>query len=103
MGTQIFDQYSLLHFAVGIIFYFFNISFKWWTILHILFEYSENTTFGMNIINKYLTFWPGNKNYADSLLNNIGDIIVGSIGWLIARVLDSYGNRYGWFERHIHY
>lgn len=58
MGKYIFDQFFLLHFASGIIAYFWGISFNNWFIIHFLFEYFENTNYGMNIINKIVTFWP---------------------------------------------
>jgi hypothetical protein len=61
MGKYIFDQYFLLHFSSGIMAYFWGISFNNWFIIHFLFEYFENTSFGMNIINKMITFCPGEK------------------------------------------
>lgn len=61
MGNKLFDQYTYLHFATGIIVYFWNISLFNWIILHSFFEFIENTTFGINIINKYFTYWPGGK------------------------------------------
>lgn len=82
MGTRLFDQYSLLHFAVGIVAYFFGISFKSWNLLHIVFELTENSDFGMKLINQYLVFWPGGKNYSDAIVNQIGDVAIGAVGWL---------------------
>jgi hypothetical protein len=38
MGFQFFDQYTYLHFAVGIIVYFWNISLLKWVIFHTVFE-----------------------------------------------------------------
>ena len=38
MGDKFIDKFSLLHFATGIIFYFFNISLRNSIIAHILFE-----------------------------------------------------------------
>ena len=64
MGLSFFDQYSLLHFAVGIVFYFWNISLTNATLLHILFEIVENTGFGMTLINTYFhTWWPGEAHF----------------------------------------
>lgn len=42
MGLRIFDQYSILHFAVGVIAYFWSIPFITIIIIHILFEYVED-------------------------------------------------------------
>jgi uncharacterized membrane protein len=50
MGIRLFDQYTYLHFAVGIIVYFWSISILNWFILHTIFEFLENTQMGMNII-----------------------------------------------------
>ena len=61
MGLNFIDQYSYLHFASGIIAYFFDISLLYWLIIHTVFEIMENTENGIFIINKYLTFWPGGK------------------------------------------
>ena len=52
MGHQLFDQYTYLHFAVGVIAYFWNISLVYWFVLHSIFEFVENTQMGVNIINK---------------------------------------------------
>lgn len=93
MGKTIADQYSLLHFAVGVVSYFWNVSFLLGTVIHIFFEYFENTKSGMNIINKYFVGnsvlqWPGKKEYPDSIINSIGDTIFYSLGWIISYYLD---------------
>ena len=59
MGVRLFDQYSILHFAVGVIAYFWDISFFTIIVLNILFEIIENSPVGMNIINTYFTRWTG--------------------------------------------
>jgi len=84
MGKQLFDKYTYLHFAVGIVTYFWNISFTWMIIIHTLFEILENTPTGIYMIDKYITFWPGGKLYADSFINNIGDTIGAAVGWISA-------------------
>ena len=102
MGKYFFDQYSLLHYASGIVAYFWGISFKTWLIIHTLFEYIENTSFGIKFINTYLTFWPGGKPKADSVINSyVGDTIFAAIGWLCAYYLDKMGNKFGWYNMHI--
>ena len=55
MGNALLDQYSLLHFATGIVAYFWDVEFIMWTIMHIGFELVENTSQGMKFINNYLT------------------------------------------------
>ena len=101
MGNQLFDQFTYLHFAVGIIVYFWNISLPNWFVLHTIFEFLENTQAGMNLINKYIIFWPGGKPKADSIINIIGDTSGAIIGWLSAYCLDKLGNKYGWYTLHI--
>jgi len=83
MGIYFIDQFSLLHYACGIIAYYWNISFTSWFILHFIFEYAENTELGMNLIRK-ITFWPGGKSEADTLKNSIGDQFFSSLGWILA-------------------
>jgi hypothetical protein len=83
MGKQFTDNFSLLHFATGIIAYYWNISFVEWFILHIIFEYVENTVYGMKIINK-IKLWPGGKYHPDSFLNSVGDQFYALLGWIFA-------------------
>ncbi len=80
------DAYSLLHLAVGIVARHWNMSLFVWFILHTIFEIVENTNAGMNFINKYITLWPGGKDYADSLINSIGDTVFSIIGWYLADI-----------------
>ena len=94
MGIYLFDQYTYLHFATGIIAYFFNISLVSWFLLHSVFELIENTNIGINIINTYIKFWPGGKPYKDSFINSIGDTLGTIIGWISAYILDKYGKKY---------
>ena len=100
MGQNIFDQYSYLHFAVGIICYFWNIDFNKALLVHTIFEFSENTTIGIKFINNF-KMWPGGKPKSDSIINMIGDTIFFIIGFMSAMVLDRYGNKMGWYEKHI--
>lgn len=101
MGTQLFDQYTYLHFAVGIVAYFWNISLLNWITLHTVFELLENTHTGVNIIQRYILLWPGGKIKPDSGVNMLGDTIGGIIGWLSAYYLDKLGNKYNWYDLHI--
>lgn len=94
MGLYLIDQYSLLHFSVGVVFYFWGITFWRWTIIHLIFELFENTPSGIYLINNYFKFWPGGKTHADSLLNSTGDIVFGCLGWFIAKWFDELGKKY---------
>ena len=100
MGNNFIDQYSYLHFSVGVIFYFWGFSLKNWIIIHILFEIFENTNIGIKLINN-INIWPGGKPKPDNIINIIGDIIFGILGWISAYYLDKLGNKYGWYNMHI--
>ena len=101
MGKQLFDQYTLLHFASGIVVYFWGINFTNWIILHTLFEMFENTNLGMNIINKYIGIWPGGKPHIDSNVNILGDSFGALLGWMLAYYVDQLGERKGWYKSHL--
>jgi len=94
MGFRFIDQYSYLHFASGVIFFYFNVSLFHWFLLHTLFEIVENTPTGIHIINTYLTFWPGGKPKADTLLNNLGDTVFAMLGWFSALLVTQQGEKY---------
>lgn len=92
MGTTFFDQYSILHFSSGVIAYFFNIKLIQWIIIHFLFEYFENSNWGIEFINKYLiVVWPGGKDNADTFQNSmLGDNFFAILGWVISYYFDLY-------------
>jgi hypothetical protein len=92
MGLYWVDQYSLLHFAVGILAYFWNVPFLWTIIIHTLFEFLENTKTGMRIINSF-PLWPGGKTHADNFKNRVSDTIFTGIGWILSKELDLYYNK----------
>ena len=83
MGVFFTDKYSLLHFASGIVAYYWNVSFVAWFILHLIFELAENTETGMHYIRK-VKLWPGGKTHPDSWLNRAGDQFYSVLGWLVA-------------------
>ncbi len=97
MGKALVDQYTLLHFAVGVLAYFWGIG-AWLTLwVHTLFELVENTSTGMTVINRYMKWWPGGKPYADTVPNSIGDTVATMVGWGVARVADKMS-----IERHLY-
>ncbi len=84
MGKKLFDNYSLLHFAVGVVMYFWSVPLIVAFIASEIFEWAENTSIGMNFINNYITFWPGGKPYPDSMINRVGDTISLVVGWIVS-------------------
>lgn len=90
MGVHFTDRYSLLHFAAGIVVYYWNVSFVTWFILHMIYEWVENTAIGMNLINRF-PYWPGGKDEADTIKNRIGDQFYALVGWGVAHVVCTQG------------
>jgi len=100
MGLRLFDQYTYLHFATGVVVYFWNISLSVWILLHTVFEILENTEIGMKLINTF-PIWPGGKPYADTIANSFGDTLGALMGWVSAYSLDNIGAKYGWYSKHL--
>jgi uncharacterized protein YqgC (DUF456 family) len=101
MGVYFFDQYSILHFSVGVIMYFWGFSLWISFVIHTIFELFENTQFGMNFINNYFTLWPGGKPYADSNMNSFGDTIFFLLGYIISMYLDEIMIRKEYYPRNL--
>lgn len=104
MGFRFLDQYSLLHFAVGVIAYFWSVPFWIAFGAHFTFEVLENIPIGISVINTYFSRkgmfrWPGDKIHPDSLLNFAGDNIVFAVGFLLAQWLNEKGKREGWYYK----
>ena len=97
MGKQVFDQYSLLHYAAGIVAYFWDIGAWKWFAFHMGFELIENSQFGIDFINTQLTWWPGGKPRADGFENIRGDNLSAMFGWWCAYELDGIGKRRRWY------
>jgi hypothetical protein len=98
MGNQFLDQYSLLHYATGVLAYFWGIPAVPFFVAHVSFEAIENTTSGMKFINETLTFWPGGKPKADSFSNIVGDNLSALLGYYCAYKLDETGKRNKWYS-----
>lgn len=97
MGKYLFDQYTFLHFSVGVIMYFIGFNLIYTIIIHTIFEFIENTETGVNFINKYMAwFWPGGKDKPDLIINSMGDTVGVVAGWLTAKYLDDIGKANMW-------
>ena len=101
MGIHLFDQFTLLHFATGVLAYFWSVPPLTFIIAHTVFEIVENTEIGVNFMNIfYVQLKGGTKLQADTLLNSIiGDTIGGLAGYFGAQWLDDLGNRLGWSRK----
>jgi hypothetical protein len=103
MGRYIFDQYTLLHISVGVVAFFWHIPFWLGLAIHALFEFVENTVWGVSAINRYIIdpgyiIWPGGKYAPDTLMNQSGDNLGFAGGWLFAWWINSLGQKYGWYQ-----
>lgn len=87
------DQFSLLHFATGIIAYYSGLSLGQWFLIHATFELLEDTQTGVRIINKLFgKIWPGcGKKEPDSFLNSeIGDNFYAVLGWIFSWYINKW-------------
>lgn len=85
MGVYFTDKFSLLHFASGIIAYYWNISLFNWFIIHLVFELTENRPKIVKFIDK-IPFWPGGKKSPDNIINSIGDQFYSLLGWIFTHI-----------------
>ena len=97
MGVLFLDQYSLLHYATGVVAYFWGIPPVHFFVAHVAFEAGENTQSGMDFINTNLTWWPGGKPRADTITNLVGDNMSALLGYYCAYKLDAEGKRRNWY------
>lgn len=85
-----FNKFSLLHVASGIIAYFWGLPLVWWIVIHALFEYAENTNMGIKFINRYVPLWPGGKQEKETFVNSmIGDNVSAVLGWMLASFVEN--------------
>ena len=104
MESQFLDQYTYLHFATGILFYFWGFSLTNTLLLHSFYEYFEITDFGTNVINVLFgDIWPGGGKHitVHFVYNGIGDTVGVLLGWITSYYLDKLGDEYGWYKKHI--
>lgn len=95
---DLFDQYSILHFATGVTAYFWGLGPWGWFFTHLAWEGFENSAVGIQMVNKYW-FWPRRKCkfVQDSISNTVGDNISAHAGYWCAKWLDEYGKDHGWY------
>ena len=89
MGIYFTDKFSLLHFASGIIAYYWGISFAYWFFFHMLYEIIENRPNIVKIIDK-ITLWPGGKKVPDLPINSLGDQFYSMLGWIFTHYYIKY-------------
>ena len=87
---NLLNQYILFHFAIGVNFYFFGIGLFGLFVKYTIFAILQNTTNGVNFMNKYMKFWPDKKLKTDTIVNNISDLVMALFGWYSAKFLESF-------------
>lgn len=95
MGQKFMDQFSLLHFAVGVIAQFWGVDLGWFIVIHTIFEALENTEYVMRFT-RHFHYWPGGKPLADSFLNMVGDTFFSILGWVCAYCIQAIGEKNNW-------
>ena len=83
MGFDPFDEFSALHFSSGFVSHRLGITAAQHFVLHALFEWIENRPEVIPLIAQ-IPFWPGGKEEPDSVINSIGDVVSGQIGWWVS-------------------
>ncbi len=84
-----FDQYSLAHFASGIIVYYIGLTLEQWFWLHLVFELIENGQISREIAHNYLPKFGFETVTQDTIINSFGDQVFAMAGWLVAYLIDS--------------
>lgn len=88
--TDAIDQFSYLHFASGITAYFFGFKLKNWMLLHLAFDIFDNSNWGIQFVQKYVSFLKQPRYGSDPPLNIIVDNIISVLGWVSAYYLVQY-------------
>ena len=91
LSSELFDQYTWLHFAAGYMFGYHDKTLIYTIILHTIFEIFKNSDIGLQFINEFYikfmwaTWWPiQTKN---PFINSVGGTIATILGWITARVI----------------
>ena len=89
MGFALLDEYSLLHFASGIVLYYWNFSLTQTILGHSAFELFENSDGGMRFINDYFYYNQTKllKTEPDNITNMFGDTMSCIAGYMVAQMV----------------
>jgi hypothetical protein len=82
MDQYAFDEYSIVHFAIGVLTFQAGFSFVTLAILYAIFKIFSNMSLGMYVIDKYFTPFIGYKLYPESFKNIGTDLALCFIGWI---------------------
>lgn len=88
--SELFDQYTWLHFAVGYMFENYDKTLIYTIILHTIFEIFKNSDIGLQFINEFYIKISGHYwsiQTKNSFINSVGGTIATILGWITARVI----------------
>jgi hypothetical protein len=88
-GDALFSQYSLLHFAMGLIIFFTKVPLLLATLAYTAFLLVHHSEEGSRFMSKFVPMWPGGKRSED-YLPILGDILAFDAGWLAASAADCW-------------
>ena len=98
--SKIFDNYTYLHFAAGIIAYYWGFTLLEWTVFHLFLDIFERTDFGKKVLHFFIRIWPGrDDNLLESYYNVFGDSASAVLGWLSAYLLDIMLQKIGLYQK----
>jgi hypothetical protein len=82
MDQYAFDEYSIVHFAIGVLTFQAGFSFVTLAIIYAVFKIFSNISLGMYVIDKYFTRFIDYKLYPESFKNIGSDLGMCFLGWL---------------------
>ena len=83
MDQYAFDEYSIVHFAIGVLTFQAGFSFVTLAIVYAIFKIFSNMSLGMYVIDTYVTPLLGYKLFPESFKNIGSDLGMCFLGWLI--------------------
>jgi hypothetical protein len=87
MDQYAFDEFSMAHFAFGILSFQTGVSFVSLAILYTIFKVIGNISIGKYVIDSYLTPVLGYKLYSESFKNIVADLSMCFLGWFAGFLL----------------
>ena len=98
--SKIIDRNTYLHFAAGIIAYYWGFTLIEWIVVHILLDIFQRTEIGKKVTKFFLRIWPESGDLTpESYLNILGDSTFTILGWCSAYLLDKLLQKAGLYEK----
>ena len=83
MDQYAFDEYSVVHFAIGLLTFQAGFSFLTLAIVYAIFKIFINVSVGMYVVDTYITPLLGYKLFPESFKNIGSDLGMCFLGWLV--------------------